>query len=71
MPGQALIAANSPPYWQNQQQRQVKKGPVFIAINCWDWYSTAGYKPTIPAVLSLRFRWNNSTQSQVLLFSKK
>jgi hypothetical protein len=38
MPGQALIAANSPPYWQNQQQRQVKKGPAFIAINCWDWY---------------------------------
>jgi hypothetical protein len=26
MLGQALIAANSPPYWQNQQQRQVKKG---------------------------------------------
>jgi exo-beta-1,3-glucanase (GH17 family) len=38
MLGQALIAANSHPYWQNQQQRQVKKGPVFIVINCWDWY---------------------------------
>jgi hypothetical protein len=36
--GQALIAGNSHSYWQNQQQRQAGKGPVFIAINCWDWY---------------------------------
>jgi hypothetical protein len=39
MLGQALIAGNSQPYWQNQQQRQAEKGPVFIAINCWDWYN--------------------------------
>jgi transcriptional regulator with AAA-type ATPase domain len=38
MPGQALIAASSHPYWQNQQQRRAEKGHVFIAINCWDWY---------------------------------
>jgi hypothetical protein len=46
MLGQALIAANSPPYWQNQQQRQAEKGPVFIAINCWDWY----YYPIVQAI---------------------
>jgi hypothetical protein len=27
--GQALIAANSPPYWQNQQQRQADKRACF------------------------------------------
>jgi hypothetical protein len=36
MPGQALIAGNSQPYWQNQQQRQAEKEPGFRAINSWD-----------------------------------
>jgi hypothetical protein len=36
--GQALIAANSQPYWQNQQQRQAEKKPVFIEVICEDWY---------------------------------
>jgi exo-beta-1,3-glucanase (GH17 family) len=29
-----LIAANSHAYWQNQQQRQAEKGPVFIEVIC-------------------------------------
>jgi exo-beta-1,3-glucanase (GH17 family) len=41
--GQALIAANSYPYWQDQQQRQAEKEPVFIEVICEDWY----YKPTL------------------------
>jgi hypothetical protein len=33
-----LIAGNSLAYWQNQQQRQAEKEPVFIEIICEDWY---------------------------------
>jgi exo-beta-1,3-glucanase (GH17 family) len=33
-----LIAANSLAYWQNQQQRQAEKRPVFIEDICEDWY---------------------------------
>jgi hypothetical protein len=33
-----LIAGNSRPYWQNQQQRQAKKEPVFVEVICEDWY---------------------------------
>jgi hypothetical protein len=36
--GQALIAASSLLYWQNQQQRQAEKGPVFIEVICEGWY---------------------------------
>jgi exo-beta-1,3-glucanase (GH17 family) len=37
-----LIAANSHPYWQNQQQRQAEKEPVFIEVICEDWYYMVG-----------------------------
>jgi exo-beta-1,3-glucanase (GH17 family) len=33
-----LIAANSHPYWQNQQQHLAEKEPVFIKAIYEDWY---------------------------------
>jgi exo-beta-1,3-glucanase (GH17 family) len=61
-----LIAANSHPYWQNQQQRQAEKEPVFIEVICEDWYEfiillCGGSKDTqakdIKAAKQLVARW--------------
>jgi hypothetical protein len=43
-----LIAASSLLYWQNQQQRQAEKEPVFIEVICEDWYNTSSPRSIEP-----------------------